>query len=510
MAFDLLDPQMQPIPWIYSIQPNGQSLATFLGDVVIKGNGPTLPPVGAFGPADPSGATDSTAAFQAAAASGQAFFVPAGNYTLSQTISFTAHYQSMIGAGVGVTTLTSSSPIGPILSVAEGIDTLTISGMTLDRSVTVTDATASGIHTEQTGAPLNNPELSSLFIINQWRGLDLGPAAFGLLWNIISQSNYGDGVYFADSPVSSSSQWEMINVLAQSNNGFGFNVQETHGLNMTLGKWTSVNTYANTSGGYNLQGNTGRISDILFMQLISSGDGGTQAFTFSTNSENVNIGNVFIELAGQIATGRGLATPAITTSAGAAISNCDNVCLTNWTVSTCSRTGIVSGAGHITIGASCIINNSKATPGTYAGIFQSGGRIAAVGCRIGNDSGGTQGPAISVPDASLLMMYACDLQGSPTPTLGIGGNINQGLWGGNLGFVTQNGGAGSIPNAATTLVVNHGLASAPAKLSVTFNTDPGGRYWVTAVTATSFTVNLSVAAAGALNFWWSASVSNAG
>jgi hypothetical protein len=35
---DPADPQMQPIPWILSVQPSGQSLATFLGDVTVAGS----------------------------------------------------------------------------------------------------------------------------------------------------------------------------------------------------------------------------------------------------------------------------------------------------------------------------------------------------------------------------------------------------------------------------------------------------------------------------------------
>lgn len=63
--------------------------------------------------------------------------------------------------------------------------------------------------------------------------------------------------------------------------------------------------------------------------------------------------------------------------------------------------------------------------------------------------------------------------------------------------VKQLRGTATVPNAATTVVVIHGLASASYAVEVTPTADPGGRWWVSGKTSTQFTINLSVAAGGA-------------
>lgn len=58
-------------------------------------------------------------------------------------------------------------------------------------------------------------------------------------------------------------------------------------------------------------------------------------------------------------------------------------------------------------------------------------------------------------------------------------------------------GSATVPNAATTVVVTHGLGSASYAVVVTPTADPGGRFWVSGKSSTQFTINLSAAAGGA-------------
>jgi Pectate lyase superfamily protein len=60
--------------------------------------------------ADPTGSTDSTAAFTSALAAFEVIFVPAGNYLLdSSALAYTGNGQRITGAGQGATTLTAGS-----------------------------------------------------------------------------------------------------------------------------------------------------------------------------------------------------------------------------------------------------------------------------------------------------------------------------------------------------------------------------------------------------------------
>jgi hypothetical protein len=56
-------------------------------------------------------------------------------------------------------------------------------------------------------------------------------------------------------------------------------------------------------------------------------------------------------------------------------------------------------------------------------------------------------------------------------------------------------GTATVPPAANSVVVTIAAAGTYA-LSVTPLSDPGGRWWVTAKSATGFTINLQVAAGG--------------
>lgn len=80
---------------------------------------------------------------------------------------------------------------------------------------------------------------------------------------------------------------------------------------------------------------------------------------------------------------------------------------------------------------------------------------------------------------------------------------------GNAGFATEAGGSNAIPDGAATVVVPHGLGSASpvgtAPTNVTITPTSSGDMWLSAVTATTFTVSRT-GTAGAAGFRWSAVV----
>lgn len=91
----------------------------------------------------------------------------------------------------------------------------------------------------------------------------------------------------------------------------------------------------------------------------------------------------------------------------------------------------------------------------------------------------------------------------------IGANDKVGF---NLGYVTANSGTGSIASGATTAVITHGLSVTPTvdDISITFaeqGSSDYGRWWVSTITSTQFTLNVSVnPGASNLDFGWRAMV----
>lgn len=69
----------------------------------------------------------------------------------------------------------------------------------------------------------------------------------------------------------------------------------------------------------------------------------------------------------------------------------------------------------------------------------------------------------------------------------------------NSGYITENYGAGTIIDTATTDVITHGLSITPTFINVTGDNDE--HIWYSTITSTEFTVNRT-ASSGALNFSW--------
>jgi len=76
----------------------------------------------------------------------------------------------------------------------------------------------------------------------------------------------------------------------------------------------------------------------------------------------------------------------------------------------------------------------------------------------------------------------------------------------NRGYVTENGGTATVLAGSTSVSVSHGLATTPTRVLITPVNDPGGRVWVSAVGASTFTINITTAPAVDVDFYWQAEV----
>lgn len=75
-----------------------------------------------------------------------------------------------------------------------------------------------------------------------------------------------------------------------------------------------------------------------------------------------------------------------------------------------------------------------------------------------------------------------------------------------LGRYGKQFGTATISAGQTSVTVNHGLGTTPRKVIVTPTSNPGTQWWVSNVTATSFTINVASAPTTNLTFYWEAEV----
>ena len=69
-------------------------------------------------------------------------------------------------------------------------------------------------------------------------------------------------------------------------------------------------------------------------------------------------------------------------------------------------------------------------------------------------------------------------------------------------FLKRNAGTATIASGATSVTVNHGLSCTPSKVIVTPLGQPSGNLWVSNITNTSFTINISTAPSANLSVAW--------
>jgi len=72
----------------------------------------------------------------------------------------------------------------------------------------------------------------------------------------------------------------------------------------------------------------------------------------------------------------------------------------------------------------------------------------------------------------------------------------------NVGYPTEASGTATIASGSTSVTVNHGLVCTPSKVLITPLAQPSGNLWVSNITSTSFTINISSAPSANLSVAW--------
>jgi len=175
---------------------------------------------------------------------------------------------------------------------------------------------------------------------------------------------------------------------------------------------------------------------------------------------------------------------------------------------------INSGSNIQIIGGTINDNNQEdsGTLGEKHGIYMYAGTdVSIIGTRIGNVAGtGNQDYGIYLETGvTRAMVQSCNLLDNDTAGM-YAADWTDSMARNNYGTVTENSGTSAIASGQTTKVVAHGLATTPTAVSIDFReqgTSDYGRWWVSALGSTGFTLNVSAdPGASNLDFGWEAKV----
>lgn len=297
--------------------------------------------------ADPTGISDSTAAFNTALNNYMRVYVPEGIYKISGTINIVKNGQKLIGAGARATQLISSNANLPIISINVGLNWLEVSNMTLDRSVPAIVG-GRGISCPQL---VSNVTLKDLIIYNQFNGLVLGGTDWSNVDNVTVQYCYGDAIYMQNLLDFPACQWQINNVLLSQNDGSGLAVRSVAGTaTMPMGKISNINTFSNTGYGINVIAvSSCPIAAVRIAGGFLGADGLSEIYLDTYGGQHT-ITDVFMEQAGTEVTGRKQTTPASHIGSGIELTvNNGDVQISNCYTSAMSENGVSSRCADLSV-----------------------------------------------------------------------------------------------------------------------------------------------------------------
>lgn len=396
-----------------------------------------------------SGTGDCTTAINAALATGQPVYFPPGNYFTQGQHNINANGQVVFGAGPANTTITCTVNNEPIFTsgTLAGLNNIGVTDMTLTRNVT---AISNGDGVQFANA-VSMSYLERLTINSQFRGLLLGPTDLSRACDINITGCQDSGVLMTNSGSNGTLQWELMNILSQENVGNGFFVNVTAGPSQaTLGNWTNVTTFANSGHGASFTGLLScPIDDIRICDSFFGSDGNHAINIQNSYGGQHIILDTFMELAGQMPTGPGLATAASGVGSGIFVdATVNDILISGCKINDCSNSGVNINATEANI-VNCRItqNGSGGHVGDRNAIWLQAGRAVVSGCRLGNVTGGANntvnGIRMSVDNATIV---GNDLTGNTGATITYDG-----------GALVNSVVIGNIPASSPTQVDNLGL-----------------------------------------------------
>ena len=454
------------------------------------------------------GVHDDTFAIQAAldavgAAGGGIVWLRRGTYRLSTTLTMNYSGVTLCGSGRGATILATSSPTADVIQIGNGTNNpgyCTVASLRMMPSVTRT--AGAGINVRNA----HDVRITDFDIWNDFIGviLDGGAQMFECtLDNFEIDQPVSDGIRVGPTALAQDVWIERGVISTTGGNGIVFS-------NLSGGHFGRVDLIScKGQAAVNIAPGAGQVVTALFCYDVEA-DTPTTGYSWLFGGSG-NISNIM--LTGCWAASANLAGMEFLNS------NTSGVTLTGCIVQNNKQHGIVLTMGtEITVANCQVFCNSQQAANTYSGIAVANGVAGfhVLGCFIGN--GGSisflvpnqqqWGINIGTGCAGYVIkdnIISANVTGSITDA------SKTGIVQDNIGYQTRATGQAQVLAAATTVVVTHGLAGTPkpGNISLTPATDWGSvhHWWVTSITATTFTIAVDVApTSGALFFDWSASL----
>jgi hypothetical protein len=388
-------------------------------------------------------------------------YFPPGTYLISSNIDTKGCH--LMGAGLNITYITANTVFtGGMLNSVLGQNFTTISFMTI------------------------NGNSQAQYCID---GSNMYNSTFQF---VRCQNATSHGWFMSSSGVAGQTGAEWLFCWGSTNGGDGFHLQGAGG-GFFDGHFIGCETLTNTGWGFNISGGEIRLTDCIATSDVAGSaqlTGGEYTVTNPWFSSNAAIVLSAVSVTGRISVMGGTIQDIQGTDPNTANRNLMRF-------NTCNSVRVV--------GTAFLFNNV------------AGGSDTGLACVFLFTAIRVQLAACTFEGSASVNVTAIQMAGGGGNTFVDIGNMDFSQVGSGQGVVnpagatftrwTDNGTLASIGVGNTSVVVNHGLAATPQEVFITPTVDPQFRWWVSTLTATQFTINLSTAAAGsAVTFRWRASI----
>lgn len=318
-----------------------------------------------------------------------------GTFSQSATITIGGAYAGIQGAGIGLTTIQNTTLTTISITANGSYAWLQLRDFVLTRTSQAT--LNGGGHGIQFGLVATQYcTIANLHVTNHDIGILLGPVVYAEMYGMRIAVNSKYGLYITNTAAIAGLQWQITDILVESNGNSGIVVQSVDGPGtggQSMGEWDRIRTFANTGYGIVVSGTV--LMPIQSFRLYNSfcGEDANSEINLDTFGSSHRIVNCFSELVGQSLTGVLGATAASHTGHGIEVTaNNDSVVIANCIVNQSSKAGIAcSAARAVIVGNKCTNNGQVASTGFEIGIYVncSSGAVVSGNSSL-NTSGATQ------------------------------------------------------------------------------------------------------------------------
>lgn len=379
------------------------SLVAALNEVILS-QAASVRRYGALG----NGVANDAPAINAALAANKHVYVPPGTYMLGSAITIPQSGTTLFGPGV----LCATTANNAVLTAADNLTDLTISGLRLTRSV----APTTGVGLDFRGKVLDRILIENVTSEKHAIGFGLGVTAWSRVKNCIAERNSGDGFTVQNTAARSEVQWQFVDCLAQFNGGRGYLWQAVAGpAQFICGPMAGCATFANTGVGVAYVGLASCPMSDARMFNCFIGDDGNHGIYLDTYGGQHQIMDCFVEQIGQGPTGPTYSTPKSAFGCGISVTaNNLEVQIIGGHAKACSYEALLLGAvRNAVVGFRGTDNGQALASGRRSGLYLHAGRVMANGCFFGNSPGGaSQDYGIYGYDGAYLGIVGCDLIGN--------------------------------------------------------------------------------------------------